>query len=94
MSDAFTFEVHVRPGARRTSVGGEHDGALTVSVSAPAVDGRANEAVEAALAHAFGVRRSAVSIVRGTTSRRKSVRIAGDVERLAATAAVMRRQDR
>jgi uncharacterized protein (TIGR00251 family) len=92
--EQFSIDVHVRPGARRTSVGGEHDGALTVAVNAPAVDGRANEAVVAALAAAFAVRPAAVSIVRGATSRRKSVRIAGDVEHLAAMAVVVRRPGR
>jgi uncharacterized protein (TIGR00251 family) len=92
--EQFTIAVHVRPGARRTSVGGEHGGALTVAVSAPAVDGRANDAVVAALAEAFEVRPSAVAIVRGATARRKSVCIEGDVERLAARAAVLQCSER
>lgn len=50
---------------------------LTVSVQAPAVDGRANEAVVAALARAFGVQRGSVSIVRGSRSRTKVVEVTG-----------------
>ncbi|MCB0999803.1 MAG: DUF167 domain-containing protein [Acidimicrobiales bacterium] len=67
--------MHVRPGAKRTAVGGAHDGALAVAVTAPPADGKANEAVCVAVAAAFGVRASAVEIVRGHTSRRKHVRV-------------------
>jgi len=58
-------------------VGGEHDGALVVRVSERAVDGRATEAALAAVAAAFGVRRHAVTLVAGATSRRKLVDVPG-----------------
>ena len=90
MSGVITVEVHVRPGARRTAVGGTHDGALVVAVSAPAVDGKANVAVAAAVADAFGLRRGAVTIVRGDTSRRKHLRLDGDDVVLAARLAELR----
>jgi uncharacterized protein (TIGR00251 family) len=70
--------VRVRPGASRTSVGGSHDGALVVRVSAPAVDGRATDAMLTAVADAFGVRRRDVRLVSGTTSRTKVVEVDGD----------------
>lgn len=82
--DHLVVAVHVRPGGRRDHVGGEHDGALVVRVSAPAVDGRANEAVRRAVAEAFGVRRGDVGIVAGVSSRRKRLRITGDTGRLRA----------
>lgn len=69
--------IRVRPGASRTQVGGEHAGALVVRVSAPAVDGRATEAALAAVASAFGVRRRAVRLVTGATSRTKVIDVAG-----------------
>jgi uncharacterized protein YggU (UPF0235/DUF167 family) len=69
--------IRVRPGAGRTAVGGEHDGALVVRVGARAVDGRATEAALAAVAEAFGVRRSAVTLVTGATSRTKVVDVDG-----------------
>jgi uncharacterized protein YggU (UPF0235/DUF167 family) len=69
--------LRVRPGAGRTRVGGSHDGALVVRVSAPAVDGRATEAALRAVADAFGVRRSAVTLVTGATSRTKVAEIDG-----------------
>ncbi|WP_149360634.1 DUF167 domain-containing protein [Lolliginicoccus suaedae] len=47
------------------------DGVLVVFVRAPAVEGKANKAAIEALAAHFGVRRGAVSLLKGATSRRK-----------------------
>lgn len=69
--------VRVRPGSARPGVGGEHDGALVVRVSAKAVDGRATEAALSAIAAAFGVRRRAVTLVTGAASRTKIVEVTG-----------------
>ena len=71
------FTVRVRPGASRTQVGGGYGDppALIVAVSAPAVDGRANDAVVAAIADALDVRPRAVRIVSGSTSRTKVVAV-------------------
>jgi uncharacterized protein YggU (UPF0235/DUF167 family) len=62
--------VWVRPGAAHPGVGGEHGGALVVRVSARATGGQATAAL-AAVAAAFGVPRSAVTLVAGATSRTK-----------------------
>lgn len=71
--------MRVRPGARRTAVGGRWDGptgtALLVAVTAPAVDGKANAAVLAALAAAFGVRARQLAIVTGERGRDKLVEL-------------------
>lgn len=69
--------IRVRPGSSRTAVGGAYAGALLVRVSAPAVDGRATEAALTAVASAFGVRRRAVTLVSGATSRTKVIDVAG-----------------
>ena len=69
--------VWVRPGSARPGVGGEHDGALVVRVTARAVDGRATAATLTAIADAFGVRRHAVTLVAGAASRRKIVEVTG-----------------
>jgi len=69
--------IWVRPGSTRPGVGGGHDGALVVRVSAPAVDGRATAAALAAVAAAFGVRRRAVTLVAGGSSRAKTVDVPG-----------------
>jgi uncharacterized protein YggU (UPF0235/DUF167 family) len=74
--------VRVKPGASRVAVGGRYDGpsgpALVVSVTARAVEGQATKAVLEAVAAAFGVRRSAVRLVRGATSRDKLVVVEGE----------------
>lgn len=74
--------LRVKPGASRTAVGGRYDGpsgpALVVSVAARAVEGQATKAVLEAVAAAFGVRRSAVTLVRGATSRDKLVAVEGE----------------
>jgi uncharacterized protein len=69
--------IKVRPGSARPGVGGEHGGALVVRVSARAVDGKATEAALASVADAFGVRRQAVTLVTGASSRTKIVEVAG-----------------
>ena len=69
--------VWVRPGSAHPGVGGEHDGALVVRVTARAVDGRATAAALAAIADAFGVRRHAVTLVAGAASRRKIMEVTG-----------------
>ena len=77
--------IRVKPGSTRPGVGGEHDGALVVRVSARAVDGKATEAALAAVAGSFGVRRSAVRLVSGASRRTKIIDIdAGDPRILAA----------
>lgn len=71
----------MKPGTSRTSVGGRYDGpggaALVVAVAARAVEGQATRAVLEAVATAFGVRRSAVTLVRGATSRDKLLEVDG-----------------
>jgi uncharacterized protein len=77
--------IRVKPGSARPGVGGEHAGALVVAVSARAVDGKATEAALAAVAGAFGIRRSGVRLVSGAASRTKIVDIdAGDPQVLTA----------
>jgi uncharacterized protein YggU (UPF0235/DUF167 family) len=77
--------IRVRPGSARPGVGGEHDGALVVRVSARAVDGKATEAALAAVAGSFGVRRSSVRLVSGASSRTKIIDIDADDPRLLAS---------
>ena len=67
----------VRPGSARPGVGGEHNGALVVRVSAPAVGGQATEAALTAVAAALGVRRHAVTLIAGASSRTKIVQVEG-----------------
>ncbi len=71
------LEVLVQPRASRTRAVGEHDGRLKLQLAAPPVDGEANQALIEFLARALGVRKADVTIERGETGRRKTVRVAG-----------------
>jgi uncharacterized protein (TIGR00251 family) len=72
-----TFAVKVQPRAKRNAIAGEAGDALKLAVTAPPVDGRANEACIQFLANLFRVPRSSVTITSGHASRRKVVRVAG-----------------
>ena len=74
---AKSVAVRVIPRARRRAVEPQPDGSLLVRVTQPPEDGRANDAVLDALAEHFGVKRSAVRLLRGATSRRKVIAIGG-----------------
>ncbi|MGE3477590.1 MAG: DUF167 domain-containing protein [Rhodospirillaceae bacterium] len=85
-----TLTVRVTPKASRDAILGvmaTPDGlALKVAVTAPADKGKANAAVIALLAKAFGVAKSNITLTLGETDRRKVLRISGDPATLAATA--------
>jgi len=72
-----TFAVRVVPRASRNEIAGIHGDALKVRLTAPPVEGRANDALIAFLAKRLGVRKSQVEIVAGDTSRRKLIRVIG-----------------
>ena len=74
---AATLDIVVQPRCPREGMGPVVGDRLKVSVNAPPVEGKANAAVQRVLAESFGVPRSAVTILRGETGKRKTVRIAG-----------------
>jgi uncharacterized protein (TIGR00251 family) len=69
--------VRVRPSARENAIVGVRDGNVIVRVTAPAIEGRADEAVRRLVAKRLGVPRSSVTITRGHRSRDKLVEIKG-----------------
>jgi uncharacterized protein (TIGR00251 family) len=71
------LELLIQPRASRTRAVGEHDGRLKVQLAAPPVDGEANRALIEFLAGTLGVRKADVTLLRGETGRRKTVRVAG-----------------
>lgn len=75
--EGLTLRVRVQPRASRDGIGGEREGALVVRLTAPPVEGKANEALSRLLGRALGVPPSAVRVVRGTTGRDKRVAVAG-----------------
>ncbi len=79
--ESLTLALHVQPGAKRTEVSGLHGVALKIRVAAPAVDGKANAVLLRFLAEAFGVPLRRVRIVRGATSRDKTVEVTDPIRR-------------
>jgi uncharacterized protein (TIGR00251 family) len=78
--DHLVLMLHVQPGAKRTEIAGVYGGAaeerLKIRLAAPPVDGKANAELLRFLAAAFGVPLRAVTLLRGETSRQKTVQIA------------------
>ncbi len=72
-----TFAVKVHPRAQKNAINGEFGDALKVALTAPLVDGRANEACIEFFANLLKVPRSSVTIASGETSRNKVIRVAG-----------------
>ncbi len=74
---ACTLELKTIPNAPRNEIAGWLGSALKVKVHAPALNGRANDALLEFLAQKLGLARRAVTLVRGDKSRHKVVRVAG-----------------
>jgi uncharacterized protein len=72
-----TFAVKVHPRARKNGIAGELDGALKISLTAPPVEGKANDACVEFLAKLLSVPRSSVTILSGESNRRKVILVAG-----------------
>jgi len=72
-----TFAVKVHPRAKKNAVTGEVGDALKVSLTAPPVDGRANEACIEFFAKLLKLPRSSVTIASGESSRAKIIRVVG-----------------
>lgn len=76
-NDGCQVLVRVVPRAGRTALAGERDGALLVRLAAAPVEGAANDALVAVLAHALGVPRRAIRLLAGERSRDKRLLVAG-----------------
>lgn len=72
--------VRLTPRARANEILGERAGALLVGVTAPAAEGRANDALCRLLAKRARVGVRSVSVVRGAGRREKTVRVEGHDE--------------
>jgi uncharacterized protein (TIGR00251 family) len=76
-ADALLLDVHVSPRASKSAILGEHDGALKVALAAPPVDGAANRALIELMSDLLGVPKRQVTLVRGESSKRKTLAIVG-----------------
>jgi uncharacterized protein (TIGR00251 family) len=72
-----TFAVKVHPRAKKNAITGELGEALKISLTAPPIDGKANEACIEFFAKLLKVPRSSVTIASGQSSRTKVIRVIG-----------------
>jgi uncharacterized protein len=72
-----TFAVKVHPRAKKNAITGQLGNAVKVSLTAPPIDGRANQACIEFFAKLLKVPRSSVTIASGETGRNKVIRVAG-----------------
>ena len=73
------IDIEVQPESKRTGITGFNDwrNRLSISVSAQAKEGKANQAVMHVLSKIFELDKSAIEIVSGHTSRMKKIKIVG-----------------
>lgn len=77
LPDGMTVKVKVQPRAAKNEICGIMEDALRLRLTSPPVDGEANAACAAFLAHFVGVAKSKVTILHGLTSRSKTIKIDG-----------------
>ncbi len=76
-ANGVTFAVRVHPRAKKNAITGELGDALKLALTAPPLEGRANDACIVFFARLFAVPRSSVTIASGESSRRKVIRVTG-----------------
>lgn len=77
MDKKITVDVHLQPGAKRNEILGFRGNILYARVNAVPEKGRANQALLELMADTLGISRSALSIIRGQTSRNKVIAVQG-----------------
>lgn len=70
-----TLSIMAQPGAKKPGFEPYGEDSLKVRIAAPAVDGRANDALCELIAARLGLAKSAVQVVRGAGARRKLVEV-------------------
>jgi len=70
-----SFSIKVQPRARKNAITGAVGDVLKLALTAPPVEGKANQAVIEFFADLFEIPRSSVTIASGETSRNKVVRV-------------------
>ncbi len=75
--DGITIEVRVEPRSSKKGIAGIMENVVKVKLTAPPVGGEANEQLIEVMSEATGVRKSAIRILRGHSSKNKVVEIRG-----------------
>ncbi len=75
--NGLSFDIHVNPHASKACIAGIADGTLKVKVTAPPVEGAANEACILLLSKKLGLRKSQMTISAGARGRKKTILVSG-----------------
>ena len=73
------LKVYLQPKSSKNEVVGPYRDGIKVKVTAPPVEGKANEALIRFLAKEYGIPPSCIEIIKGLHSREKTVRISGTI---------------
>lgn len=76
-SNGVTFTVKIHPRAKKNAITGEFGDTLKLSLAAPPIDGKANEACIEFFAKLLKVPRSSVTIASGQSNCKKVIRVVG-----------------
>ncbi len=71
------LDVKVIPRAKASGPDGVMEGALRLRLASPPVDGKANAECASLVAELFGLRKSEVEVLRGSTGRQKTLLLRG-----------------
>ncbi len=77
------LHLFIQPRSSKNEIVGVHNDLIKIKLTAPPVDGEANEALIAFLAKVFGVPKRDVILLKGATGRNKTVEILGATESIA-----------
>lgn len=73
--DRLILSCHLQPKASKDEISGLHGESVKIRITAPPIEGRANEQLVKFLAKTFGVSKTAVTIISGELGRQKRVAI-------------------
>jgi uncharacterized protein (TIGR00251 family) len=77
MMKEFIFKVYLQPRSSQNEIVGPYRDGIKIKVTAPPIEGKANEALVQFLARKFGISSSCIEILRGHHSREKTLKILG-----------------
>ena len=78
--EEITLKIYLQPKSSKNEIIGPYRDGIKVKVTAPPVEGKANEALIKFLAKEFKISASSIEILKGHNSREKIIRIGGNVE--------------
>lgn len=71
------LHLFIQPKSSKNEVVGSHNGLLKIKITAPPVDGKANECLIEFLSDVFDIPKRDITIIRGETGRNKTVELSG-----------------